>query len=258
MRRLVLLAVVATVAAVPASARVGVQNGFPGGECTSWAYAKRPAIVDLTVLHTFNVRVAANGGIQTVQPISDWAAWLWATNARRGRFAVGTRPAVGAIAVWPRNTDGAGPIGHVAYVEKVLAGGAFAVSEENWAGRRSPTHRVVSANRSLRFIYRRADEPKQNGTGSIRRVSSTQGADGKTPSAVLRMSGGADVLFKLIGPHGFVKEASRVLPAGTSTVPLSELTGDASLASGYYTIAVLVVGGGGNYQYLELIVPPGP
>lgn len=255
MSRVLLLTVVAAVVAVPASARVDAHSGFPAGECTFWAYAKRPAIVDLTVLHTLNVRVSANGGIQAVQPISAWDGWLWAANARKGRFAVGTRPAVGAIAVWPRNTDGAGPIGHVAYVEKVLAGGAFAVSEDNWAGHRSPTHRVVSANRSLRFIYRRADEPKRSGTGSIRRVSGTMGSDGKTPSATLRMTGRANVLFKLIGPHGFVKEASQVVPAGTSTVALSELVEGATLAAGDYTIAVLVVGGGGNYQFVTVYVP---
>jgi surface antigen len=255
MSKVLLLALVAAVATAPASARVGTQSGFPVGECTSWAYAKRPAIVDLTILRTLNVRMSANGAIQLVQPISGWDAWLWTANAHKGGFAVGTRPAVGAIAVWPRNTDGAGPIGHVAFVEKVLAAGAFAVSEENWEGRRHPTHRVVSANRSLRFIYRRADEPQRQGTGSIVRISSTQGADGKTPSATLRMSGRGDVLFKLIGPHGFVKEAVRTLPAGTSALVLSELTGSAHLASGYYTLAVILAGSGGNYQYLELYVP---
>ena len=255
MSKVLLLTVVAAIAAVPASARIDAPSGFPAGECTFWAYAKRPAIVDLTVLRTLNVHVGANGGIETVQPISAWDAWLWAANAKHGGFAVGRRPAFGAVVVWPRNTDGAGPIGHVAYVEKVLSGGAFAVSEENWAGHRRPTHRVVSANRSLRFIYRRADEPKRSGTGSIRRVSGSMAPDGKTPSVLVRLTGRADILFKLIGPHGFVKEASRVLPAGTSTVPLSELAGGASLPAGDYTIAVLVVGGGGNYQFVTMYVP---
>ena len=179
MSRVLLLTVVAAIAAVPASAYVDKDNGFPAGECTFWAYAKRPAIVDLTVLRTLNVRIDQNGGIQTVQPISAWDGWLWAKNAKKGGFAVGTRPAVGAIAVWPRNTDGAGPIGHVAYVEKLLGGGSFAVSEENWAGHRSPTRRVVSANRSLRFVYRRADEPKPAGKGSVRRISARWAPTGR-------------------------------------------------------------------------------
>jgi hypothetical protein len=254
MWKVVPLLIVVAATASSAGAQVGAPSDFPKGECTSWAYAKRPAIVDLTLLRTLNVK-SANGGVQVVAPLADWDAWLWAKNARKGGFAVGARPRAGAIVVWPRNTDSAGPIGHVAYVERVLAGGSFAVSEENWNGHRYPTRRVVSANPSLRFIYRRADEPQRKGTGSILRLSSSEGTDGKTPSAIVRMSGRGDVLFKLIGPHGFAEEAARVLPPGTSTIPLSDLAGSASIPAGTVTLVVLVAGGGGSYQYLELYVP---
>jgi hypothetical protein len=250
--RAVRLIVVALLAASPAAANVDVDRGFPAGECTAWAYSKRPGIVDLTVLR--NLKVTPSTG-QATQRVANWDAWLWAANARKGGFAVGARPAVGAVAVWPRNTDGAGPVGHVAYVEKVLAGGAFAFSEQNWNGHRNVTRRVVASDRSLRFIYGRGGEPMQAGTGQLRRLWSSQGADGKTPSAVLQMSGRADVLLRLIGPRGLSRDAARILPAGTSTIALSEIAGVAALAPGNYALVVVVVGGGSAYRYSLLYVP---
>src|SRR6476620_5765487 len=61
---------------------------FPRGECTRWAYERRPDIVDR----------AWTGGMR------DWNAWRWAGNARRAGYRVDRRARAGTIAVWPRWT----------------------------------------------------------------------------------------------------------------------------------------------------------
>jgi surface antigen len=55
-------------------------------------------------------------------------AWNWPNVARRAGLAVGRRPFVGAVAVWP---ELARPFGHVAYVTSVGPGRAFQVAEYN-------------------------------------------------------------------------------------------------------------------------------
>lgn len=54
----------------------------------------------------------------------------WAHVARLRGIAVGTQPRIGAVAVWPRES----PLGHVAYVTGVDAGGRFDVAEYNLPG----------------------------------------------------------------------------------------------------------------------------
>ena len=44
------------------------------------------------------------------------------------------RPAVGAVAWWNRNVPGAGSVGHVAYVEKVVSPTVIIVSQDSWGG----------------------------------------------------------------------------------------------------------------------------
>ena len=71
-----------------------------------------------------------------VQKLTGWAgdwwgnASTWAVNAARDGFAVGTTPAVGAIAVWDD-----GGFGHVAYVTGINEQGQIQVLEANYNGR---------------------------------------------------------------------------------------------------------------------------
>lgn len=71
-----------------------------------------------------------------VQKLTGWAgdwwgnASTWATNAARDGYAVGTTPAVGAIAVWDD-----GGFGHVAYVTDVQSETSIQVLEANYNGR---------------------------------------------------------------------------------------------------------------------------
>jgi surface antigen len=85
----------------------------------------------------------------------------WPDVARLSNFAVGDRPRVGAVAVWPRWS----PFGHVAFVTAVRANGSFDVAEYNVPGR-PPfqfSHRTGLSTRGAQFIYvpRRESESTQ-------------------------------------------------------------------------------------------------
>lgn len=111
---LVVLVVLCGVAALVA-ARAWVTEDEPRyrtDQCTSWVFSKRP---DLTV---------GTAGLAA----GEWERW-----ARDNGFRVDTTPRQGAVAAWSRNV-GAGPDGHVAYVERVTRAGAVFVSERNLDG----------------------------------------------------------------------------------------------------------------------------
>lgn len=91
---------------------------FPlsGGQCTAWAYAKRPDIYDNRAPTDTN---------------TDWNADAWVAHALAEGLAVDGTPRVGDIAAWPQSF---GPPGHVAYVEAVESNGAITISEMNTSG----------------------------------------------------------------------------------------------------------------------------
>ena len=60
----------------------------------------------------------------------------WPSRAPAYGLHVGTRPVVGATAIFQPGVEGADPSGHAAHVEAVLGGGWFIISEMNfgWNG----------------------------------------------------------------------------------------------------------------------------
>lgn len=84
------------------------QNLYDWGQCT-W--------------HVFNRRA------ETGQPISTywWNADHWANNAAKDGYSVDHNPTVGSIM---QNYEG--PVGHVAYVERVNSDGSILISEMNY------------------------------------------------------------------------------------------------------------------------------
>jgi surface antigen len=236
-RRLLLVALLAALGAASALAAPEATTTFPNGQCTYWAYLKRPYIVDRTALR-------ANLG--------DWNAWAWAKNAQRGGFRVGTKPAAGAIAVWPANYHHAGKVGHVAYVEKVLSDGSYAISEMDWNGSPLVHRRVVgSADGALRFIYRDAGELKPRGHGRVLGLSYTADGNGLF-EITLSVSGPVTVIERVTAPSGVATESSFYL-AGTKTFTQAQLLGDSS-APGNYTVRLVALGGQGSYNYLTIPV----
>lgn len=113
---------------------------FPKGQCTRFAYRERPDIV--------------NRGVSQYR-ISNWNAYLWAAHARREGYSVSRHPHAADIVVWPRDVDGAGSVGHVAYVISVTRS-AIRIREVDWNGSPTPTERTLTRAqlRGLQFIHR--------------------------------------------------------------------------------------------------------
>jgi hypothetical protein len=74
-----------------------------------------------------------NNGVNAGYLQGHGMAYEWGGQARAHGVAVNTTPAVGAIAWWDANTNGAGSSGHVAYVE-VVGDGYIITSEDNANG----------------------------------------------------------------------------------------------------------------------------
>ena len=105
---------------------VGVPpDPFENGECTYFAYEKRPDIY----LQSVNAGAPAGG----------WDAAVWASRAKQyGRFQEGTTPAVGAIMVEPGRPGN--KEGHVAYVTQVI-------DASHWVTQEMKTDGNVTANK---------------------------------------------------------------------------------------------------------------
>ncbi|WP_432478786.1 CHAP domain-containing protein [Nocardioides sp. GXQ0305] len=72
------------------------------------------------------------GGMDNERPWSGSGnAMYWGTEMRR---ITDDKPMVGAVAWWRANVSGAGSVGHVAYVEKVVSRRRIIVSEDSWGG----------------------------------------------------------------------------------------------------------------------------
>lgn len=110
-------------------------NPYPPGQCTWYAWSRRPDL-------------GGNFG----------NAGEWANAAIRAGFPVSSIPAVGTIAVFAPYQNGAYGYGHVAYVEQVLPGNRIKVSDYNWVVPLGYGEHIVSAA-GLRFIYRRGQNP---------------------------------------------------------------------------------------------------
>jgi LysM repeat protein len=105
-------------------------NWFPYGQCTWWAANQRPDI---------GSRVVGN-------------AAAWAYSARAAGLATGTVPRVGAIVVYQPGAQGAGWVGHVAYVTSV-SGSSFTISEMNFNAWGRVDTRNSWAGPGVSFIY---------------------------------------------------------------------------------------------------------
>ncbi|GGB12007.1 LysM peptidoglycan-binding domain-containing protein [Macrococcus hajekii] len=95
--------------------------------------------------HVFNRRAAIGKGISTYW----WNANNWANGARNDGYVVDHTPAVGAIAQTTM-----GPLGHVAFVERVNPDGTILVSEMNYLT--VPTvvgYRTLNAYQMSQYVF---------------------------------------------------------------------------------------------------------
>jgi surface antigen len=118
---------------------------FAQGQCTHYAYQKRPDIVDQGY--------SQHGYLH-------WDAWRWAGQARKTGFSVDRKPRAGDIAVWQPGVGGAGSKGHLAFVRSVTAAGKVKITEVNWNGKKTPTNRTLSSSYAskLQFIHRKSGQ----------------------------------------------------------------------------------------------------
>lgn len=118
---------------------------FDQGQCTRYAYQKRPDIVDQGYAQHHYLH---------------WDAWRWAGQAKKTGFTVNRKPHGGDIAVWGRNVGGAASTGHLAYVRSVTAAGKVKVTEVNWNGHKTPTNRTLTKSYAskLQFIHRKSGQ----------------------------------------------------------------------------------------------------
>lgn len=91
----------------------GSSNHGAYGQCTYWAAMRFHAVTGVWVPWYGN-------------------AWEWASGALQYGYHVSSKPSVGAIIVLQPGVQGAGGVGHVAYVESINADGSVYTSNYNW------------------------------------------------------------------------------------------------------------------------------
>lgn len=120
------------------SSPVGSGNIFPYGQCTWWADQR------YYQMHGVFVPWMTNSN-----------AWLWPTRAYQYGWQVSGSPRVGDIVALQPYVQGAGGLGHVAYVESVLGNGTVVASNMNWgANPWSVTYTQFRAGAGVSFIHR--------------------------------------------------------------------------------------------------------
>jgi hypothetical protein len=216
--------------------------GFPAGQCTTWAYLMRPDIV----------ADAALNGVD----VTDWNAWRWTANARMTGFSTGGAPKVGAIAVWPPHVLGAGPVGHVAYVQQVRSNGSFYISEEDYNGSPNVHRRWVQPSSQLSFVYLLPGEhaparPMTPG-GSVESLSSAgtySSSDLSQTTVVFTISAATTLALHFTGPS-----VNRTLtyhaPAGQLTLALDKIAGTETLPDGSYKLVAYAYDLSAAWRYL--------
>jgi surface antigen len=140
-RLLVLVFLLLAVPLATASAAGEHLHWFKKGQCTRYAYQKRPDIVDEGYARHAYLH---------------WDAWEWSGHAKASGFKVDRKPRKGDIAVWQPNVGGATGKGHLAYVEGVTKQHKVKISEVNWNGHHTMTRRTLSATyaKKLEFVHR--------------------------------------------------------------------------------------------------------
>ena len=113
-------------------------NYYPGGQCTWYAEQEAAQYTGLWLKSFGN-------------------AMNWAGNAAASGWAVGATPRIGSVIVFQPGVDGAGGVGHVAFVTNYYPStGRVVISEMNFTGLGQVDTRTItngSNNPGIRYIY---------------------------------------------------------------------------------------------------------
>lgn len=112
-------------------------NEGASGQCTWWAIYKFHAYSGFYP----DFVVSGNNG----------NAMYWASNAAYNGWTVTATPRVNSIAVFPQWTNGAGSVGHVAWVTSV-SGGQITISEMNYVAWNQVDTRTITPASTVRYI----------------------------------------------------------------------------------------------------------
>ena len=161
--------------------------GLFGGECTSYV-TFRLNEAGITFHNNFYTNGRGNIGCPAPQNVNAQEArkyrlghpwrckWGHATNwddrAREVSIVVSSIPQIGSVAQWNSNRNGAGPDGHLAYVERVNADGSIVISDMNWVSpgctvRENMTLTTRSGNWPSNFIYFNQAHNGQTGAAQL-------------------------------------------------------------------------------------------
>jgi len=126
---------------------------FHNGQCTMWAQERRPDIVRRGVEAIVARELAAG----KPENMGNWNARFWPAHARLARIPTGHRAHARALIVFQPRVLDAGPLGHVAYVQRVYPDGSFLISEMHAPVLWRVTHRRLTAAdgrlTGVTFIY---------------------------------------------------------------------------------------------------------
>ncbi len=123
---------------IPLVVLPGFVNVFAYGQCTWWAAQRYFQLHDVAVPW----RINADAG-------------QWITRAYDNGWRVSRKPVIGSILVLQGGVQGAGAVGHVGIVEKVLNNGMAIASSMNWGSQRnSVTFTIFRPGLGVAFVER--------------------------------------------------------------------------------------------------------
>jgi surface antigen len=136
-----------------------LETGPVAGQCTAYAAARRPDIIERVDSWAFVNYVVLH---RTGPLIVNWLAKDWARQAAWAGMKIGHRPRRDAVIVFQPGAYGAFSGGHVAVVDSVRRNGSFTISEMHAPviGVRTTRRfgpgvaRAMAKDRQVSFIYR--------------------------------------------------------------------------------------------------------
>jgi surface antigen len=126
---------------------------FQNGQCTELAANKRPDVVQ-AIIEGFISSDLAQGQTESIPNLN---ARYWLAEAKQVGLPTGHKPRAGALVVFQPRVLGAGPTGHVAYVQRVNRSGSFRIAQMHAPNLYQVTHQTLPASATrlagVSFVY---------------------------------------------------------------------------------------------------------
>lgn len=103
-----------------------IMDVFQNGQCTEWAADRRPDVLRQIIVGFIANELAHN----LIESVPNLDAEYWTHDAQAVGIPTGNKPRTGSLMVFQPGVDGAGPVGHIAYVTSVHRR-TFTISQMN-------------------------------------------------------------------------------------------------------------------------------